>query len=338
MTEKKQDLLALRDLVVRYHVQGKPRTYLTAVRGVSLQIAPGEIYGLVGESGSGKSSLAHAILKLVPVESGQILLQGQDLGAVGKTEFNKARREVQLVFQDSLAALSPRRTIRQTIIEPLNHFKLGETSQREGKVIEALETVGLDPALKHRYPGDLSGGQRQRVALARALVTEPALIIADEPVSSLDVSVQAHIIKLILELRERLGIAFLFVSHDLAVVQQLADRIGVMYLGKLVEEASANSLFNQPSHPYTRSLLAAVPVADPHHPPPIVLTGEPPSPLTPPAGCVFHKRCPESIASCALTEPEEFLVDGPGKQSANGVNLKSAEHRVKCHLCNPKKP
>jgi len=175
-----------------------------------------------------------------------------------------------------------------------------------------------------RYPQELSGGQRQRVALARALVTEPKLIVADEPVSSLDASVQARIIELILELREKLGIAFLFVSHDLAVIRQLADTVGVMYLGKIVEYATAEQLFARPAHPYTRSLLDAVPVADPAHPSPVVLSGEPPSPLTPPAGCVFHRRCPDTIAPCSSIEP--------GETSINGQDLKTTNHRVRCHL------
>ena len=329
MTGQVPGLLYIRDLVVRYGP-------LTAVRGVNLNIAPGEIFGLVGESGSGKSSLAHAILQLVPVHAGQVLLHGEDLSAAGKSELNAARRNIQIVFQDSLAALNPRRSIQQAIIEPLNHFRLGAPSGREEKVLAALETVGLDPAMRHRYPKDLSGGQRQRVALARALVTEPALIIADEPVSSLDVSVQARIIELILDLREKLGIAFLFVSHDLAVVQQLADTVGVMYLGKIVEHASVKDIFARPAHPYTKSLLAAVPVVDPGHPRPVVLEGDSPSPLTPPAGCAFHLRCPESIAPCASIDPDEIRIDR-GSLPADGVNLTATDHRVRCHLCSSQK-
>ena len=324
MTHNGQSLLSIRDLVVRYQAGGKSRTPLTAVRGVSLDIAPAGIYGLVGESGSGKSSLAHAILQLVPPAAGQVLFHGQNLVAMEKSQLDTTRRNIQIVFQDSLASLSPRRNVLQTLVEPLDHFRIGPSPGREEKASAALVTVGLDPAVMGRYPHELSGGQRQRVALARALVTEPELIIADEPVSSLDVSVQARIIDLILELREKLGVAFLFVSHDLAVVAQLADTVGVMYLGKIVESAPAEQLFARPAHPYTRSLLNAVPVADPGHPPPAVLEGEPASSLTPPPGCVFHRRCPDSIALCSSTEPGETNVSDQG--------LKTTDHRVRCHL------
>jgi peptide/nickel transport system ATP-binding protein len=324
VTQQRQNLLSVRDLVVRYPAGGPSRTPLTAVRGVSLDIAPAGIYGLVGESGSGKSSLAHAILQLVPPAGGQVLFNGQNLVTMKKSQLNVARRNIQVVFQDSLASLSPRRSILQTLVEPLDHFRIGDPASRERKATAAMETVGLDPLVIDRYPQELSGGQRQRVALARALITEPELIIADEPVSSLDVSVQARIIELILELREKLGIAFLFVSHDLAVIRQLADTVGVMYLGKIVEYAASEQLFARPAHPYTRSLLDAVPVADPAHPAPLVLAGEPPSPLTPPAGCVFHRRCPDSIAPCSSTDP--------GETSIYGQDSKTTNHRVRCHL------
>jgi len=324
MTHKGQSLLSVRDLVVNYQAEGQSQTTLTAVRGVSLEIAPSGIYGLVGESGSGKSSLAHAILQLVPPAGGQVLFDGQDLVAMKKSQLDAARRNIQVVFQDSLAALSPRRSILQTLVEPLDHFRIGAPASREGKAAKALETVGLDSVFMDRYPQELSGGQRQRVALARALVTKPKLIIADEPVSSLDVSVQARIIELITELREELGIAFLFVSHDLAVIRQLADTVGVMYLGKIVEYAATEQLFARPAHPYTRSLLNAVPVADPAHPAPLVLAGEPPSPLTPPAGCVFHRRFPDSIVPCTSTDPGEISIC---RQDS-----KTTDHRVRCHL------
>jgi peptide/nickel transport system ATP-binding protein len=337
LTLKRQSLLSVRDLVVRYPAAVNSGTPLTAVRGVSLDIAPAGIYGLVGESGSGKSSLAHAILQLLPTAAGRVLFKEQDLAAMKKPQLNAARRNIQVVFQDSLAALSPRRSIRQTLLEPLDHFRIGNPGGREEKVVAILETVGLDPVVRHRYPQELSGGQRQRVALARALVTEPELIIADEPVSSLDVPVQARIIDLILELREKLGIAFLFVSHDLAVIRALADSVGVMYLGKIVECAPADQLFARPAHPYTRSLLEAAPIADPGHPPPLVLAGEPPSPLTPPPGCVFHRRCPDVIAPCSVITPAESSIyeeDGP---PSDGRDLTATDHRVRCHLWNATK-
>ena len=299
MTGVDRNLLSVRGLVVRYPAGARSRASLTAVRGVDLDIPPAGIYGLVGESGSGKSSLAHAILQLQPVAAGQALWHGQDLVSMKGSQLRGARKKIQLVFQDPLASLSPRRSVLQTLVEPLNHFRIGQAGKREEQAVAAMETVGLSPDLRHRHPRELSGGQRQRVALARALITEPELIIADEPVSSLDVSVQARIIELILELREKMGIAFLFVSHDLAVVGQLADTVGVMYLGGIVEQGTAEDVFARPAHPYTRSLLAAIPVADPEHPRPAVLEGEPPSPLTPPSGCVFHKRCPEPITPCS---------------------------------------
>jgi oligopeptide/dipeptide ABC transporter ATP-binding protein len=323
----------VRKLLVRYPAgAAKSRVPLTAVRGVSLDIAAAGIYGLVGESGSGKSSLAHAILQLVPAAAGQVLFHGQDLVAMKKTQLNSVRRNIQVVFQYSLASLSPRRSIRQILMEPLDHFRIGISAGREEKVATILETVGLDPAVRRRFPQELSGGQRQRVALARALVTEPELIIADEPVSSLDVPVQARIIELILELREKLGIAFLFVSHDLAVIRQIADTVGVMYLGKIVESAAAEQLFARPAHPYTRSLLDAIPVADPSHPPPVVLAGDPPSPLTPPAGCVFHMRCPDLIDPCSSIDPGETSIDGQDGAPSGEQDLKTTDHRVRCHL------
>lgn len=235
-----------------------------------------------------------------------------------------AQRGIQAIFQDPLAALSPRRTVLQALLEPLDHFRIGARAGRRDRAIAALETVGLDAALCHRYPHELSGGQRQRVSLARALVAEPDLIIADEPVSSLDVSVQARIVALIRDLRERLGLAFLFVSHDLSVVRKLADDVAVMYLGQLVETAPADALFAAPAHPYTRCLLASIPVPDPGHPPPDVPAGESPSALTPPLGCVFHKRCPERLEHCARTAPVEALV-----------RASDPDHRVRCHLWNP---
>lgn len=337
MTNNSHSLLSLRDLVVRYPARGSSREPLTAVRGVSLDIEPGGIFGLVGESGSGKSSLAHAILQLAPPAAGQVLFRGRDLVQLKKSQLNPVRKHIQLMFQDSLASLSPRRSILQTLLEPLNHFNIGAPARRAEKVSEALETVGLDAQLQSRYPQELSGGQRQRISLARALVAEPELIIADEPLSSLDVSAQAQMVNLILDVREKLGVAFLFVSHDLSVIRRLADEVGVMYLGQIVECSDTNTLFDQPAHPYTRSLLAAVPVPEPAHPQPEVLGGESPSPLTPPSGCVFHKRCSEKIGICESAEPGESAIPGQGGRPARNQQLKTAGHRVRCHLWNATK-
>jgi oligopeptide/dipeptide ABC transporter ATP-binding protein len=317
-------LLSVRNLVVKYRARRARGDFLTAVNGVSFDIHAGSIFGLVGESGSGKTSLAHSIMQLLPPAAGEILFHGEDLARMNEASRQKTRRNIQLVFQDPLASLSPRRSILQSLIEPLDHFRIDAAGQRHARVCRVLETVGLEPEVLQRFPHELSGGQRQRVALARALVTEPELIIADEAVSSLDVSVQARIIELILELRQQLGISFLFIAHDLAVIQQLADRVGVMYLGKMIEIAPADRLFHQAAHPYTRSLLEAVPVPDPAHGKPVVLQGEPPSALTPPAGCAFHTRCPRAVEQCSVLEPPEEQINQTGE--------KSTSHNVSCHL------
>jgi peptide/nickel transport system ATP-binding protein/oligopeptide transport system ATP-binding protein len=326
MTRYSLPLLSVRKLVVQYRATPDRKKFLTAVNDVSFDIHAGSIFGLVGESGSGKSSIAHAIVQLVRPASGEVLFHGENLADVKGPGLHNARKNIQLVFQDPQASLSPRRSVLQTLLEPLDHFAIDAAGQRRSRVCSALETVGLDPGLSLRFPHELSGGQRQRVALARALVTEPELIIADEAVSSLDVSVQARIIELILDLQSRLGIAFLFISHDLAVIQQLADEVGVMYLGKMVETATANSLFCQAAHPYTRSLLEAAPVPDPAHSKPVVLEGELPSALTPPAGCVFHTRCPQTMDQCRTDEPGDRQINEPVE--------KGATHKVRCHLWN----
>jgi oligopeptide/dipeptide ABC transporter ATP-binding protein len=320
MTAPSASLLSVRDLVVQHAPRGR-RAGITAVRGVNLDIAPASILAVVGESGCGKTSLAHAILRLLPVSSGQILLNGQDLAASSPRQLRAARRELQAIFQDPMASLSPRRSVLQTLKEPLEHFRIGSAGEREDRAVAALEQVGLAAALKHRLPHELSGGQRQRVALARALVSGPKLIIADEPLSSLDLPSQRRIVDLLLDLRDRTGVALLFVSHDLSVVRKLADAVAVMYLGTVVETAPADDLFARPSHPYTSALLASSPVPDPSLPPPAVLPGEPPSALTPAPGCVFHKRCPERMARCESELPPEC---SPGGRASN--------HRVRCFL------
>jgi oligopeptide/dipeptide ABC transporter ATP-binding protein len=323
MTGATATLLAVRDLVVEYPGRRRRGDGIRAVRGVSLDIAPAAILALVGESGSGKTSLARAILRLQPVAAGQILLQGEDLTTLNPQQLRAARRDIQAVFQDPMASLSPRRSVLQTLREPLDHFRIGDAGERGDRATAALETVGLDASLRYRLPHELSGGQRQRVALARALVSEPRLIVADEPLSSLDLPSQGRIVELLLEVRDRTGIAFLFVSHDLAVVRRLADAVAVMYLGTLVETAPAGTLFAQPAHPYTRALLAASPVPDPRLPPPAILQGEPPSALTPTRGCVFHKRCSERMARCVTEQPPETRAGD-----------REPAHRVRCLLWN----
>jgi oligopeptide/dipeptide ABC transporter ATP-binding protein len=314
-------LLAVRDLEVRYRLPGSAHRFLQAVRGVSLDIRRGEILAVVGESGSGKTSLARAILGLLEPSGGTLHFDGIDLLGPGR---RPARRRIQAVFQDPLAALSPRRTVLQSVREPLDHLRLGAPSLRRADALRALETVGLEPQLGERYPHELSGGQRQRAALARAIAPRPELIVADEPLSSLDLSLQYRMVRLIRDLGERTGIAFLVISHDLSVVRRLADRVAVMYLGQLVETGPAQALFDRPAHPYTQTLLDAVPVADPDHLPPRVPQGDVASPLTPPAGCVFHTRCEAAMPQCAAQAPAEWEIGErmPGRTG----------HRTSCHL------
>ena len=325
--EKTEDpaLLSIRNLLVRYPGINDRAAELTAVNEVSFDIQAGSIFGLVGESGSGKTSLAQSVAQLIKPSGGQILFHGKDLATMENSERRLARKNIQIVFQDPLASLSPRRSILQSLLEPLNHFAIGEPAQRYSRALCSLESVDLDRELLSRYPHELSGGQRQRVALARALVSEPELIIADEAVSSLDVSVQARILKLCLQLRDRTGVSFLFVSHDLAVIQQLADVVGVMYLGQILEIAPVAELFQQPAHPYTRALIQAVPAPDPGIAKPVILRGEPPSPLTQPPGCVFHTRCPEVMEQCSSLRPDEKNIIDP--------QISSKSHLVRCHLC-----
>ncbi len=319
-----KELLSVRNLVVAYEISGHVKSRLIAVQDVSLDIEPASIFALVGESGSGKTSLARAILQLVPSASGQVMFCGKSLTEMNKAQLREARRDIQAIFQDPLSSLSPRRTVFQTLIEPLDHFRIGMGKDRIDIAASALETVGLDNSLMQRFPHELSGGQRQRVALARALASKPKLIVADEPVSSLDASIRGRVVELILDLRDKHGISFLFVSHDLSVVRQLADSVAVMYLGRLVETAPARELYSNPAHPYTKSLLRAVPVADPLHPAPVVLDGEPSSALTPPTGCVFHKRCPDKIERCSSVEPGQLNIAGKEGRQEN--------HQVRCHL------
>ncbi|HKJ18485.1 MAG TPA: ABC transporter ATP-binding protein [Xanthomonadales bacterium] len=308
-------------------VRGK-RQRLVAVRDATLDIRRGEIHALVGESGSGKSTLAQSLLGLKPADSGSMSLNGQQVSGRKSSEWSRVRRHVQLVFQDPRASLSPRRTVGQSLMEPLDHFKIDTPAGRRSRIESVLERVGLETATTSRFPHELSGGQRQRVALARAMISEPDLIVADEPLSSLDVSVQSKIIDLLLELRDQAGFGLLIVSHDLAVVRQMADRVSVMYLGRIVESGPARSLLNAPAHPYTRTLLEAVPqpgqarretFTDPER-----LAIEPPSLLTPPPGCVFHTRCPEVLNRCTQADPPEYTLD-----SASEVY---DSHKVRCLL------
>jgi oligopeptide/dipeptide ABC transporter, ATP-binding protein, C-terminal domain len=296
--------------------------WLKAVDDVSFEVKRGETFGLVGESGCGKSTLGRAILRLHEPTAGRVILDGTDITALDRGRLTAARRHMQIIFQDPYASLSPRRTVLQTLLEPMEIHRIGTPRSRREKVLELLDIVGMGPQVLHRYPHEFSGGQRQRIGIARALTLDPKFIVADEAVSALDVSVQSQVLNLIGRLQRELGISFLFISHDLAVVQHISHQVGVMYLGRLVEIAPAADLYRDPMHPYTRALLSAIPVPDPkRRRKRIILQGEVPSPLDPPSGCPFRTRCPEAMPVCAERRP---LL----KQIYDG----EAPHQVACHL------
>jgi oligopeptide/dipeptide ABC transporter ATP-binding protein len=304
-------LLKVENLVKHFPVGGgmfsAPSGMVRAVDDVSFTIARGETVGLVGESGCGKTTTGRCILQLERATSGHIWFEGVDLTTLDQAALRAVRRKVQVIFQDPYSSLNPRMTIGQILAEPLQvHALVPDTVKRAARVRELLEQVGLLPQHARRYPHQLSGGQRQRVGIARALAMEPSLIICDEPVSALDVSIQAQIINLLEDLQKRLGLTYLFIAHDLSVVRHISDRVVVMYLGKIVEVADRRALYEEPLHPYTRALLSAVPIPDPalearrEH---TILRGEIPSPLNPPAGCVFHPRCPIAVSRCSAEIP-----------------------------------
>lgn len=302
-----QPLLEVRELRKYFPVpQGwwrKP-LQLKAVDGVDLTVAAGQTVGLVGESGCGKSTLGRSILQLQRPTAGEVRLQGENIVGLSRRELVQRRRDMQIIFQDPYASLSPRRTVAQTIREPLDLHRIGTPAERRDRVEELLQTVGLRNNVLNRYPHEFSGGQRQRIGIARALTLEPRFIVADEPVSALDVSVQSQVLNLLADLQASRGIAFLFISHDLAVIQHVSDVIAVMYLGKIVEQAPAFTLYRTPRHPYTQALLSAIPQPDPQSGNQrIVLNGEVPSALNPPSGCAFRNRCPRAQPRCAEAAP-----------------------------------
>ena len=307
-------LLKVENLVVEYVVGQR---VVHAVSDVSLQIARGETLGLVGESGCGKSTLGRAVLRLRPVVSGRVIFDGEDLTAMQGEALRKMRRRAQLIFQDPIASLNPRRRIGDIVAEPLVIAGYDDAGRRQQLVYEVLSAVGLDPALVvDRLPHDFSGGQCQRICIARALVLNPEFIICDEPVSALDVSIRAQILNLLEEMKIRFGLTLLFIAHDLAVVKAVSDRVAVMYLGRLCEVGPSEQLFTKPAHPYTELLIEAIPVPDPDvRPAESVAVGEPPSPIAPPSGCRFRTRCPRADQRCRDEVPELRPV-APGQYAA----------------------
>jgi peptide/nickel transport system ATP-binding protein/oligopeptide transport system ATP-binding protein len=297
---------------------GRPRAVVRAVDGVSFAIASGQTLGLVGESGCGKSTVGRTILRLIEPDAGRVALDGQDVLALGPRALRALRRRMQIVFQDPYGSLNPRMTVRQTLAEPLAIHRIASRAQAERRILALLDEVGLDPGFAKSYAHELSGGQRQRVGIARALSVEPQFLVLDEPVSALDVSVQAQVLNLLADLQQRRKLTYLFIAHDLAVVKHVADHVAVMYLGKIVERAPAATLYAAPRHPYTTSLLSAVPVPDPRaQRQRIVLAGDVPSPAHPPPGCPFHPRCPhpKKDARCR-TEPPALREVVPGQLAA----------------------
>jgi oligopeptide/dipeptide ABC transporter ATP-binding protein len=297
--------------------------HVKAVDGVSFSIQPGETLCLVGESGCGKSTVGKTILRLLEPTGGKIWLGDTEVTTLSEEQMRRHRREVQMVFQDPYSSLNPRMRVGQIVAEPLENFGLAkEACGREAQIVALLEKVGLRADAMARYPFEFSGGQRQRLGIARALALNPRLIVADEPVSALDVSVQAQVLNLMMDLQDEFGLAYLFISHDLAVVEHIGHRIAVMYLGRIVELSTRDRIFSQPLHPYTEALMAAAPIADPRaRRERLVIEGDVPSPMNPPAGCHFHTRCPYAIAKCRTDAPP-LLGVAPG-------------HVVACHLRTP---
>jgi oligopeptide/dipeptide ABC transporter ATP-binding protein len=319
------ELLAVRHLVKHFPVRrgllGRRSATVHAVDDVSFSLAENETLGLVGESGCGKSTTGFSILRLIEPTAGEVRFQGENILALGPESLRRLRRKMQIVFQDPFGSLNPRLTVERTIEEPLlNHEALSGAARRE-RVKEALEMVGLLPEHMTRFAHEFSGGQRQRICVARALVLRPKLVVGDEPVSALDVSVRAQVLNLMVRLQRQLNLSYLFISHDLAVIRYVSHRVGVMYLGQIVELAEVKAVYARPLHPYTRALLSAVPVPDPRRSRQrILLKGDVPSPLDPPPGCRFHPRCPEAMAIC--------------REQAPLTRAAEPNHLVRCHLYN----
>ncbi|MGI6334394.1 MAG: ABC transporter ATP-binding protein [Saccharofermentanales bacterium] len=318
-----QDILVVKNLKKYYPVRkfelGREKSFVKAVDGVSFTIRRGTTMGLVGESGCGKTTVGRTILRLHDVTAGQVLFDGQDLAALSTRSLRKMRPQMQMIFQDPYSSLSPRMPVGEIIGEAVREHKIVPKSQYKSYIAKVMRDCGLQPQYFYRYPHEFSGGQRQRICIARAVALNPRFIICDEPVSALDVSIQAQIINLMKDLQDQFGYTYLFISHDLSVVEHISDTIGVMYLGNIVEMGDKKSVFANPMHPYTRSLLSAVPVSDPDvKMNRIILSGEMPSPVNPPSGCKFRTRCPNVMKICEKKEPvfKEY----------------EAGHSVACHL------
>ena len=319
-----ESLLSVRDLKKHFPIRGgvlaREIDRVHAVDGVTLDIAAGETLGLVGESGCGKSTTGRCIMRLIEPSAGQIWFQGRDVTALEGGALRRMRRDMQIIFQDPFASLNPRHTVRGIVGEALVIHKLARTRRElDDQVVKLLEMVGLQADHMHRFAHEFSGGQRQRIGIARALAVQPRLVVCDEAVSALDVSVQAQVINLLEDLQEKLGLTYLFIAHDLSVVEHISDRVAVMYLGRVVEIATARALYDNPLHPYTEALLSAVPIPDPKvKRKRIVLKGDVPNPIHPPSGCHFHTRCPIAVPHCAVVSPR--------------LEPDSSGHWVACHL------
>ncbi len=322
MTTADQPLLSVRNLVKNFSVKGgifgREVDRVHAVNHVSFDLEAGETLGVVGESGCGKSTTGRCILRLIEPSSGEVWFQGQNVTAMNKAQLQAVRRDMQIIFQDPYASLNPRMTVGAIIGEALTIHNLAATPKEyEARVVQLLETVGLNPDHMRRYPHEFSGGQRQRIGIARALAVSPKLIVCDEPVSALDVSIQAQVINLLEDLQQEFGLTYIFIAHDLSVVEHISDRVAVMYLGRVVELARSNELYTSPLHPYTEALLSAVPIPDPTiKRQRIRLTGDVPSPIRPPPGCHFHTRCPIRQLPLCSTESPELEEKRPGHWAA----------------------